>query len=469
MNKNDFEEFKNISKIHMIGIGGISMSGIAVMLKKFGFEVTGSDSMGSAMVKMLEDENIPVFIGSNPELVNDADIVVYTAAINKATDKEYLEAVKQNKPVYERAPFLGKLLKMYEKPICIAGMHGKTTTTSMVASALQAAKTNPTVLVGSKLKELDDLNYRIGNNNYFVLESCEYVDSFLNFSGDTSVILNIEEDHLDYFKDLEDIKGSFVKFIGITHKGGNLIVNKDNENVLAVLDMAKDVIKENKLNVYTYSTLDESASIYAKNVTLAPNGCYEFDVFYTNKLLCHVALNAPGIHNVSNGLATLLVSVCNNLDIEKSVKGLESFTGASRRFEYKKTIVNNVAVYDDYAHHPTEIITTLKTAREKCKGRIIAVFEPHTYTRTITLFDGFKHAFKDADLVFLADIYAAREKDTGIVSSDMLAEAISQTGVKAINLHTLEAIAKHLHTIIEPNDTILTIGAGTITKLADLL
>ena len=469
MNKNDIEEFKNISKIHMIGIGGISMSGIAVMLKKSGFEVTGSDSMGSDMVKMLEEENIPVFIGSNPELVHSADIVVYTAAINNNTDKEYLEAIKLNKVIYERAPFLGKLLKIYEKPICIAGMHGKTTTTSMVASALKTSGVDPTVLVGSKLKELDNLNYRIGNNEYFVLESCEYVDSFLNFPGHTSVILNIEEDHLDYFKDLDDIKDSFIKFIGLTHQNGNLIINADNENVLDVVSKANNILNEKNINVYTYSVKDDNCDIYAKNITLADNKCYEFDVCHKGEIICHTNLNAPGTHNVSNALATFAVAIANNLDIATIKEGLEEFTGASRRFEYKKTIGENVQVYDDYAHHPTEIITTLATAKEKSSGRIIAVFEPHTYSRTITLFDKFANAFYDADIVLLADIYAAREKDEGIVSSDMLASAMIENGINAQNLHTLENIAKHIHEIIEPNDIVLTIGAGTITKLSNLL
>lgn len=469
MNKNDFKDLTNISKIHMIGIGGISMSGIAVMLKKSGFEVTGSDSMGSAMVEMLETEGIPVFIGSNPELVHSADMVVYTAAINLSTDKEYLEAIKLNKPVFERAPFLGKLLKQYEKPICIAGMHGKTTTTSMVASALQTAGVEPTVLVGSRLKELNNYNYSIGKNEYFVLESCEYVDSFLNFPGDTAVILNIEEEHLDYFKDLDDIKDSFVQFISIMHENGNLVVNKDDENIIDVLNKASDIISNKNIKVYTYSTKTESASVYAKNIEIADNKCYEFDAYTSNTLLTHIRLNAPGIHNVSNALATIATSIANGLDIELAKQGLEEFTGASRRFEYKKTIGENVNVYDDYAHHPTEIMTTLTTAREKTNGRVIAVFEPHTYSRTYTLFDKFVETLKNADIVLLADIYAAREIDEGIVSSDMLANKLVEIGVDCKNLHTLENIAKHIKDIIRPDDIVLTIGAGTITKLSNML
>jgi len=469
LNKNDFDELKNISKIHMIGIGGISMSGIAVMLKKSGFEVTGSDSMGSSMVEMLEAEGIPVFIGSNSELVHSADMVVYTAAINLETDKEYLEAVRLNKPVFERAPFLGKLLKKYEKPICIAGMHGKTTTTSMIASALQTAGVEPTVLVGSKLKELNNFNYSIGKNEYFVLESCEYVDSFLNFPGDTCIILNIEEEHLDYFKDLETIKNSFVKFIEIMHENGNLVVNKDDENVLDVLDKAKDIINGKNIKVYTYSTKIEDATVYAKNIVISDNKCYEFDVYMSDILLTHIKLNAPGIHNVSNALATIAACIANGIDTELAKQGLEEFTGASRRFEYKKTIGENVNVYDDYAHHPTEIMTTLTTAREKATGRVIAVFEPHTYSRTYTLFDKFVETLKNADIVLLADIYAAREKDEGIVSSDTLADKLVEIGIDAKNLHTLENIAKHVKEIIKPNDIVLTIGAGTITKLSDML
>lgn len=469
MNKNEFEQFKNISKIHMIGIGGISMSGIAVMLKKSGFEVTGSDSQGSDMVSMLESENIPVYIGSNPKLVHDADLVVYTAAINLSTDLEYLEAVKLNIPVLERAPFLGKLLSRYEKPICIAGMHGKTTTTSMIASALKTAAANPTVLVGSRLKELDNYNYSIGDNKFFVLESCEYVDSFLNFPGDSAVILNIEEEHLDYFKDLNAIKESFVKFISIMNKNGNLIVNIDDENVVSVLELAESIIQDLNLTVIKYSTKDTNADIYAKNIVLDTNKAYSFDCYYKNNFVTHIALSAPGIHNVSNALATIATCIANGLNIELAKEGLESFTGASRRFEYKKTIGENVDVYDDYAHHPTEILSTLTTAREKTNGRIIAAFEPHTYTRTYTLFDKFVETFKNADIVLLADIYAAREKDEGIVSSTMLADALVKEGVDAKNLHTLENIAKHIHEIIKPNDIVLTIGAGTITKLGDML
>ena len=361
------------------------------------------------------------------------------------------------------------MLKMYSYPICIAGMHGKTTTTSMVASALKTANTHPTVLVGSRLKELDNLNYSIGNNKYFVLESCEYVDSFLNFAGHTSVILNVEEDHLDYFEDLEDIKNSFVEFVNIMHENGNLVVNMDNKNAKDVVNMAKKIIANKNISIYSYSLEDETCTIYAKNITLSDNKCYEFDVYYKHKFLCHVALSAPGIHNVSNALATIAVCVIYDIDIPSALEGLEGFSGASRRFEYKKTLNDNIEVYDDYAHHPTEILTTLSTAKEKTNGRIIAVFEPHTYSRTITLFDKFANCFYDADIVLLADIYAAREKDEGIVSSDMLAEALRKNGVDATNLHTLENVATHIHSIMKPGDTILTIGAGTITKLSDLL
>ena len=469
MNKNDLKEFENISKIHMIGIGGISMSGIAMMLKKSGFEVSGSDSMGSDMVSMLEEEGINVFIGSDEKLVRGKDLVVYTAAINKNTDKEYLEAIKLGIPVMERAPFLGKLLKMYEKPICIAGMHGKTTTTSMIATVFKMANLNPTVSVGSRLKELGNVNYMIGGNKYFILESCEYVDSFLNFPGDSAVILNIEEEHLDYFKNIDNIKRSFSKFISLIHKNGNLVVNYDSSDVIDVVNNSKETILKNNLKVYFYSIKDTTQNIYAQNIKLGENKCYEYDAYYNSKFLAHICLSVPGIHNVSNSLAVIGIGIANNVDITYIVQGLKEFTGASRRFEYRKTINDNIEVYDDYAHHPTEIMTTLKTAKEKASGRVIAVFEPHTFSRTYTLFDKFKNAFNDADIILLKDIYAAREKDEGIISSDMLQDALIENGKEAKNLHTLESLASYIKEISKPNDLIITIGAGTITKLADML
>ena len=461
-------DLKNINKIHMIGIGGVSMSGVAVMLKRAGFTVTGSDAFDGDMIKILRNENIPVHIGHNKDLVKDADLIVYTAAI-KDSDEELSYAHEIGKPTLERAPFIGILLKEYEKPICIAGMHGKTTTTSMIASSFMHLDTHPTVLVGSKLKELGDVNYLIGENKYFVLEACEYVDSFLNFPPETAVILNIEEEHLDYFKDINQIKQSFTKFISMLPKNGKLIINKDDENCNDVLLSLQSFIQENNITVLTYSLKDKSANLYADNIAINENGCYKYDLYINGKYVTDISLNAPGKHNVANSLATVGSIYANNLDILKAKEGIENFTGASRRFEYKKTIGDNVNVYDDYAHHPTEIKATLESARNKSKNRVIAVFQPHTYSRTKLLFDKFAHAFNNADFVILTDIYAARESFDETISSKMLANELVRNGINAMYISSFEDIAKKIKEIIEPNDIVLTIGAGTITKLSDLL
>ena len=458
----------SINKIHMIGIGGISMSGVAVMLKKAGFNVSGSDTMDGDMVKILRDEGINVFIGHNKELVKNAELVIYTAAV-KENDEELVEAKSLNIPTLERAPFIKLLLEKYNKPICIAGMHGKTTTTSMIASAFIHLNTNPTVLVGSKLKELGDVNYLIGNNEYFVLEACEYVDSFLNFPPHTAIILNIEEEHLDYFKDLNQIKESFIKFISMLPKNGNLIINKDDENCMDVLDKLSTFISDNDINVLTYSITDKSATLYADNIQINENGCYKYDLYLNSEYITEISLSAPGRHNVLNSLATAGSIYSNGLDILDAKDSIESFTGASRRFEYKKTIGNNVNVYDDYAHHPTEIKATLESAKNKTKNNVIAVFQPHTYSRTKLLFNEFSHAFDNADLVILTDIYAAREIDDGSISSKMLADELLKNGINAVYISSFDDIAKKINEVIETGDIVLTIGAGTITKLSDLL
>lgn len=465
----NFKDLNINSKIHMIGIGGISMSGIAIMLKKSGFDISGSDTTSGEMTDILRSENIPVFIGNDAANILDKDIVIYTAAIDKTNDEEYLKALELGLEVYERAPFLGTMLKMYEKPICISGMHGKTTTTSMIAAAMKGLNMNPTVLVGSKLKELDNLNYMFGNNEYFVLEACEYVDSFLNFPGHTSVVLNIEEDHLDYFDGIEAIKKSFEKFILLTHTGGNLVIYKDCDVCMQVLNDISKELKDRSISIYTFSTIDKNANIFADNISINENGLYSFDLYINQKNICPLALQVAGKHNILNALAALSVMQAYKIDILSASKEIEKFTGAGRRFEYKKTINNTVRIYDDYAHHPTEIKTSVLTAKEKKPDRIIAIFEPHTYTRTRRLFNEFSNCFLGADIVIVTKIYAAREKDDGDINSEMLVKALIEKGINAIYIEDFTEISKYIKNNTKGNDIVITIGAGTITKISELL
>ncbi len=465
----EFKTLKNINKIHMIGIGGVSMSAIAIILKKAGYIVTGSDKNSGDMINILKENDIPVYIGSHAELVKDADIVVYTSAINQH-DPEYVRAKALNIPTFERAKFLGLLLKCYDTPICICGTHGKTTTTSMVASIFIDAGLDPNIQIGGKLKKLGNLNYRISDSEYFIIESCEYVDSFLNFPHHTATILNIDEDHLDYFSGIDEIKASFKKFMLMLPKNGYLIINQDDINSMEVLDEIKDEIKRNNIKVFTFSLSEPSATIYAKNISCNIKGFYSFDVVDPDTLEKHsFYLTVPGIHNVYDALAAITTSYAHGIKISQMRKSLNDFCGANRRFELKKDLGDNILVYDDYAHHPTEVKATLAAAKQKEHNKIIAVFQPHTYSRTKELLNDFSTSFSDADIVVITDIYAAREVDDGSISAKDLVDLLRKNKVNATHISKFEDIAKFIKEKMEPNDLILTVGAGDITHLSDIL
>lgn len=466
MNK-DFEALKNIKKIHMIGIGGVSMSGIALILKKDGYEVTGSDRNYGDMIETLEQNGIPVFIGSNADLVKSADVVVYTSAINQH-DPEFVRAKSLGIPTYERAKFLGMLLTSYARPICISGTHGKTTTTSMISSIFIDAGLDPNVQVGSKYEKLNNTNYRLGNSDFFILEACEYVDSFLNFPHDCATILNIEAEHLDYFSDIEDIKKSFKEFILMLPENGTLVINQDDEHCMEVLADVKDELQQKNVRVFKFSLSEPDAYIYAKNFKCNMKGFYSFDVTDPrNNETYNFYLTVPGIHNVYDALAAITTGLAYGVKFEDMQKSLSKFCGAKRRFEYKKTIAEGVELYDDYAHHPTEIKATLAAAKQKKHKRIIACFQPHTFSRTKELLEDFAHAFVDADIVYIMDIYAAREVDDGTISSKDVVKLVNESGTKAVYTPTLEDIANELRKEMQPKDIVLSIGAGNITHLSD--
>lgn len=462
-------ELNSMKKVHMIGIGGVSMSAIALALHDAGYTVTGSDKTDSDMIKILRDNNIQVFIGSNAELVRNADAVVYTSAINQH-DVEFVRAKSLNIPTFERAVFLGMLLEAYNKTICISGTHGKTTTTSMTASIFMDAGLDPNVQVGGKFKKLNDLNYLIGNSDYFILESCEYVDSFLNFPHQTAIILNIDEDHLDYFSGIEDIKKSFKKFILMLPKDGILVINKDDPNCMDVLKDISNELEQKKVKIYTFSLSDPTSTIYAKNIFCNVKGFYSFDVTCPKtKKVYQFYLTVPGIHNVYDALAAITAAYAHGIDFSIMQKSLNEFCGAKRRFELKKELEGNILIYDDYAHHPTEIKATLAAAKQKNKSRVIAIFQPHTYTRTKELLDDFSTSFFDSDICIITDIYAAREIDDGSISSKDLVKLLVKNKIDATYISDFKDIVKHLKKIMKPGDIIFTIGAGDITKLSDMI
>lgn len=451
--------FKKGKKIHFIGIGGVSMSGLAEIALNMGYLITGSDANESENVKNLRKNNIEVFIGHKPENVNGSDLVVYTAAIKK-DNPELLEAQALNIPTMERSDFLGELTKLYSETISICGTHGKTTTTSMMALAFLNAGKDPTIQVGADyLKEIG-ANYRVGNSPYFIIESCEYVESFLKFHPETATLLNIEEDHLDYYRDLEHIKTAFKKFVSLVPERGFVIYNADDIN-------CQEVVKDLKCNVISFGIKNSTADWIATDIILKDNGYYSFSA--TNGYdKVQINLNVLGYHNIYNALSTIATAYAHKLNLTYVKEALEEFTGASRRFEYKGTL-NGAKIYDDYAHHPTEIKATINSASSLPHNKIWLVFQPHTYTRTASLFDEFANTFTDVNNVILTDIYASREIDTGLVSSKQLAEAINAISGNCEYISTFDDIAEYLKANVTENDIVLTVGAGNITKLSERL
>ena len=455
----NIDNLKKYKNIHMIGIGGVSMSGIAAILNNFGFNVTGSDAADSDTLKELSDKGIKVSVGHDLNSIASSDVVVYSAAI-KEDDPEMLEAKKLNIPTIERADFLGALTRCYEDTICISGTHGKTTTTSMISLCFIEALKDPSIQVGAVLKDLNG-NYRVGNSEHFIIEACEYVESFLKFSPKAEIILNIDNDHLDYFKTFENIKNSFHKYVKLLPENGILILNGDDINCL-------ELQKSSKAKTVTYGITNKNTDFFAVNIVFDNDGFAEFDVYSNNEFYERIKLNVPGIHNVLNSLAC--IALCNEYGIDKTtIKSvLSKFTGANRRFEFKGKI-NGASIYDDYGHHPTEIIATAKSLMNKKYNKSWVVFQPHTYSRTKTLLDDFAKALLNFDNIIILDIYAAREKNTYGISSEDLAKKIQSLGKDAKYIPEFEECVNYLKSNVKPNDIIMTLGAGTVTKIGPML
>lgn len=450
-------DFQKPIHIHFIGIGGISMSGLAEILLEEGFTVSGSDAKESPLTRKLESEGAHICYGQKAEnITDDIDCVVYTAAISR-TNPELIEAVAHKIPMLTRAELLGQLMKNYDTPIAVSGTHGKTTTTSMISHILLEGKVDPTISVGGILKAIGG-NIRVGSSETFLTEACEYTNSFLHFFPKISVILNIEEDHLDFFKDLEDIRHSFHQFAALLPSDGTLVINGE------ITDYP-EIYQGLDCNVVTYgpsADFDYSAS----DISYDEEGHVSFDLAKHGEKAGRITLSVTGDHNVSNALASIAVAELLDIPMDTIKKGLLSFTGTDRRFEYKGTF-DGVTVVDDYAHHPTEIKATLKAAQHYPHNSVWCVFQPHTYTRTKAFFHEFAEALSHADHLVLADIYAARETDTLGISSADLAEEAAKLGTDSHYFPSFAEIESFLKENCRPGDLLITMGAGDIVTVGE--
>ena len=455
----NIERLKKYNKIHMVGIGGVSMSGIAEILVNWGFKVTGSNNVENENTKKLEKAGIKVFIGHNAENVIGSDVVVYTAAI-KDDNIELVTAKNNNIPIIERADFLGELTRCYQDTITIAGTHGKSTTTSMVSLCFLEAGKDPSIQVGADLSQING-NYKVGNSEHFIIESCEYVESFLKFSPKSEIILNIDNDHLDYFKTFENVKNAFIKYVKLLPDDGILVVNGDDKNCL-------DLPKYTNAKSLTYGITNKNVDFFAVNIVFDNDGFPEFDVYSHDKFYERIKLHVPGMHNILNTLGC--IALCNEYGLDKeSIKnGLSKFTGVGRRFEFKGK-VNNASVYDDYGHHPTEIIATAKALMNKQYNESWVVFQPHTYSRTKLLLDNFAKALLNFDNIIVLDIYAARETNTYNISSQDLTNRIKELGKDALFIKDFDECVSYLKSHVQENDIIITQGAGTVTEIGGKL
>lgn len=445
-------DFSKPVNVHFMGIGGISMSGLAEILLDRGFKVSGSDRAPSKITEALEEKGIIVKYGQvAANITDDIELLVYTAAISE-DNEELMEAKRRGIECIPRADMLGQIMKNYEIPIAISGTHGKTTTTSMITTILMKAALDPTVTVGGMLDAIGG-NLRIGQSDVFVTEACEYTNSFLSFFPKVSIILNIEEDHMDFFKDIEDIRNSFRKFAELLPEDGLLVISADIENY-------EEICSNVKCRVVTFGN-SEKADYRASELSYDDKGCGQFIVVRNGEKGESVSLSVPGSHNVTNALATVAVADFLNIDKDAVSEGFLAFHGADRRFQFKGEI-NGVTVIDDYAHHPTEIRATLTAARNYKDKKITVVFQPHTYTRTKAFFDDFVDALMIADRILLVEIYAAREKNTLGISSKDLETALKNKGADATFFENFDEIEKFILANCQSGEMLITMGAGNV-------
>lgn len=445
--------------VFFAGAGGIMMSSLSLLTKLAGYKVSGSDRSRSPLTDKLEDSGITLhFSHSEDNLPDDCIAFIYTVAISE-DNPEYIAAHRREIPAISRADYLGYIMTEYKNRIGIAGMHGKSSVTSMCAQIFldyeKDGGTRPTIISGATYKNMDGAYY-LGERENFIFEACEYMDSFLDFNPTVAVLLNAEMEHVDYFKSMEQIIDSFAKYASLTGEDGVCIANADDENIMAA-------VKGYKGKLYTFS-LQSNADFYADSISIEDNmQC--FDLYVNNEFVIRIKMRAYGRHNVYNALSAIAAAYSVGVPMETIQKGLYNFLGAGRRMEYKGKL-SGADIYDDYGHHPTEAKATLSGAKALAKGRLICVFQPHTYSRTAALIDKFPEAFSMCDKVIFCDIYAAREDNIYGISSQNLADAI---GEKAIYGGSITDCAEVLKNEISHGDTVIVMGAGDIYKIYKIL
>ncbi len=452
-------DFDNKIHVHFIGIGGISMSGLAEILLGAGFTISGSDRECSDLTKHLEALGARVsYPQAADNITDDIDLIVYTAAIS-ADNPEFVAAKASGKPMLTRAELLGEIMANYTHSITVSGTHGKTTTTSMISQILLETAEDPTISVGGILDAIHS-NVHVGDSDIFITEACEYTNSYHSFFPKYNIILNVEADHLDFFKNLENYRASFKKFASNTAEDGILIINNEIEDVNYFTEGLN-------CKVITYS-LKGDADIVPTDISYNEKGFASFFPVYNGKALDKVSLNVPGDHNISNALSAIALCLEMGISYSHIQAGLAKFGGAHRRFELKGTY-KGATVVDDYAHHPTEINASLSAAANYPHNRVVVCFQPHTYTRTLSFLDDFAKALSAADVVLLADIYAAREPDVYGVSSKDIAERIEKLGTEVHYLGSFDACEKFLEKNLVNNDLLITMGAGNVYLVGENL
>ena len=443
--------------VHFMGIGGISMSGLAEILLDRGFTVTGSDNHESGITKHLESRGVVIHYGQCAEnITDDIDLVVYTAAIHP-DNPEFIAAKAHNIPMMDRAELLGQIMKHYKNSVAVAGTHGKTTTTSMLSHIMLESKCDPTISVGGILKAIHG-NIRIGQSPYFITEACEYTNSFLKFNPRIEIILNIEEDHMDFFKDIDDIRHSFREFAYKLPEDGTLIIH-------GAIDRLGEITDGLDCKIITFG-LDPANDFSAANITFDEMALGSFDLMIHGEYMDRISLNVTGLHNVTNALSAIAAAVTLGISLEDIKQGLLGYDGTDRRFEYKGSF-NGITVIDDYAHHPTEIAATLTTAQNYPHKTLWCVFQPHTYTRTKAFLKDFAKALGLADKVVLADIFPARETDPGDIHSKDIQKLLADEGHEVWYFPSFEEIEQFLQKNCTHGDLLITMGAGDVVNIGE--